>query len=217
MTRTIWNTWTNHTVLSAPFRHIYPNVRQVNSLRMFTPKVGDLVVLWGGGDIPPVYYNEQNHKGNDYLNTPWERDKLEYSVIRQSIQYNIPMVGICRGAQWLCVAAGGRLFQDVRGHMMDHMVMTNTGEEFKVSSMHHQMMRPLNVPHELLAFSENIAKDIKIGENSPPIQPNELDINPEAIFFPHINGLAFQWHPETGQKNDGYVNYTIEQIKERFA
>ena len=43
-----------------------------------------------------------------------ERDQLEIDWIRRALEQEIPLLGICRGAQLINVVLGGSLHQDVR-------------------------------------------------------------------------------------------------------
>lgn len=71
----------------------------------------DGLLLAGGADVDP------NHYGEDPLPrlgriTP-ERDLAELALARGALAAGLPILGICRGLQVLCVAAGGTLLQDI--------------------------------------------------------------------------------------------------------
>ncbi|WP_459939403.1 gamma-glutamyl-gamma-aminobutyrate hydrolase family protein [Desulfonatronum parangueonense] len=50
---------------------------------------------------------------NPGLNT--DRDELEQKLLRQAMDRNLPVLGICRGAQLINVSAGGNLHQHLAG------------------------------------------------------------------------------------------------------
>ena len=41
------------------------------------------------------------------------RDQMELYLVRQSLEKNLPLLGICRGAQMSNLAMGGTIFQDI--------------------------------------------------------------------------------------------------------
>ena len=69
------------------------------------------VVIGGGDDIEPIHYGAELFPNYQY--DP-ERDAFEMAMIEQAIKNNLPILGICRGAQLINVVAGGNLHQDIR-------------------------------------------------------------------------------------------------------
>jgi putative glutamine amidotransferase len=79
----------------------------------------DGLVVGGGEDVNPRLYfakdlqlpNAQGHiEENTYART---RDIVELAYIGEAIRQGKPVLGICRGAQVLAVALGGKLVQDI--------------------------------------------------------------------------------------------------------
>ncbi len=71
----------------------------------------DGVIITGGHDIEPVLYKEAAEVEGRY--DP-ERDAFEARVIDEALRRDLPLLGICRGAQLVNVRLGGSLFQDLR-------------------------------------------------------------------------------------------------------
>ncbi|MAR91389.1 MAG: hypothetical protein CML06_11010 [Pseudomonadales bacterium] len=69
------------------------------------------IVIGGGDDIEPAHYGGETHPRRRY---DIERDRFEIAMISQALKCNLPMIGICRGAQLINVVAGGTLHQDIR-------------------------------------------------------------------------------------------------------
>jgi len=91
------------------------------------PGVPDLVarldglLLSGGPDLAPSAYDERPHA--QLGSTEPRLDAFEYAVVREALQLNLPILGICRGVQALNVARGGTLHQhlpDVVGESIVH-------------------------------------------------------------------------------------------------
>ena len=131
----------------------------------------------------------------------------------------IPMVGICRGMQFLNVMNGGALVQDIDNHTnCSHPITTNTGEVFDVTGDHHQMCLPKGM-YEMLAYSKSISNkyegggsfsipeklvDLSFGANMSVIQ------EPEAIYWPNSNSLGVQYHPEWMEEESRGYDYFHE-------
>jgi len=71
----------------------------------------DAVVLAGGGDIAPDRYGSQGHPAV-YEVDP-ERDAGEITLLHLALEWKLPVLGICRGAQLINVALGGTLHEHV--------------------------------------------------------------------------------------------------------
>lgn len=69
------------------------------------------VILSGGTDLHPDGYAGAPVPGVRYDS---DRDSYEREILEDAIDRNLPVLGICRGAQLLNVALGGSLHQDVR-------------------------------------------------------------------------------------------------------
>ena len=80
----------------------------------------DGLIITGGRDLVPEGYGQQPHPATDEAVTENRlRDNLEYALVNGAIRRDIPLLGICRGAQVINVALGGTLHQhlpDVLGH-----------------------------------------------------------------------------------------------------
>lgn len=70
----------------------------------------DGFVLTGGPDVHPRRFHQAPKRGYVYDDA---REALELGLIRQALAADKPLLGICRGAQLMNVAAGGSLYMDV--------------------------------------------------------------------------------------------------------
>lgn len=171
--------------------------------------VNNMLVLHGGVDIDPSYYGQAPHPKTQ---TPSKtRDKHEWAAIQDAIQKKIPVVGICRGAQFLCIANGGKLFQHVADHGTSHMMETIDGDSIKTTSMHHQVMDCTGTEHNVLAWAPFDTVVFNGDENGDDFI---LKNSPEVVWFPKHKHLAIQGHPEwaAGTKYAEYINSLIEKF-----
>lgn len=159
----------------------------------------------GGQDVSPDVYGEE--KKPFCGETSKMRDELEKKLIESAVKKDIPVLGICRGLQFINAALGGTLWQDletelktqVEHHMSppyDRAVHTvkicNDSplkallgkEELGVNSYHHQAVKTLSPLLKAAAVSKE-------------------DGIIEAAFMPNRRFLlAVQWHPEFSFKTD---------------
>lgn len=173
-------------------------------------KKQDLLVVWGGQDISPTLYGHPVNKRTHAYVELSERDKVEWGLMQEAVRQQIPIIGICRGAQMLCALAGGSLWQHVTGHGGDHVVRTDDGREFVTNSLHHQMMNTDNTLHVVKAWSKHQRSEIYFdGEDGHRIFDYQ---EPEAVLFPTVKGLAVQWHPEMMPYNCPATMYVEELL-----
>lgn len=74
-------------------------------------RILDGLVLTGGGDIDPAHFGQR--RVSLLTRVSKERDGVELAMARAFLEMDKPILGICRGAQVLNVAAGGTLIQDI--------------------------------------------------------------------------------------------------------
>ena len=168
----------------------------------------DFVLFGGGADIDPSLYF---HGTNPRTGTPDQyRESYELAIFETARRLNIPMVGICRGAQFLCIMAGGTLYQDVAGHTITHQAtVLSTGQDMLVSSTHHQMMNPVDTHHEVLMGCGNRSPYYR-EDTDKSVEPPALDY--EVVYFPYIKALASQPHPEYMEESSSYYRYFKDQV-----
>ena len=121
----------------------------------------DGLILSGGHDVYPLNYGEEPHRMLGEV-LP-ERDDFDYELYRLAKAKDMPVLGICRGAQIIATAEGGTLYQDLsqmehplkhfQGHSPDmpsHHINIIAGTRLSnilgpgritVNSFHHQVIR----------------------------------------------------------------------------
>lgn len=176
-------------------------------VEMDKPDPQTLVVFTGGEDVSPELYGEGQHV------TTYSNERRDVSELWDFHCYlRNPKVGICRGGQFLNVASGGAMWQNVDNHALagvHDLVDMESGEIIKVTSTHHQMMRPSEMAI-WLAWAKESTKyegdnEVLMPNNAPDVAENifgedENVWDCEVIFYDHTQSLCFQPHPEYGVK-----------------
>jgi putative glutamine amidotransferase len=169
----------------------------------------DVVVLIGGADINPSWYGQLAHPRTGKPIEAWD-ERTAY-LTQHAFTYQKPLIGICRGAQFINAVVGGSMYQDVNGHSRSHNIKDlRTGDIYEVNSIHHQMMIPAKNIAEVLAvavdtnlterhYMEGTIAVCKHGKNDEP--------EVEAIWYKHVKALCFQAHPEYADPNSGTRRY----------
>ena len=158
----------------------------------------DGFLFTGGHDVSPEVYGETPLEG--LIAACEGRDRMEAIVLRKAIEEDKPLLGICRGIQYVNAALGGTLYQDLD---LQHP-----------SDIEHHQQPPYDVPiHEVTVLKESplyacLQKE-QLGVNSyhhqaiKDLAPDlkEMAVSPdgliEAVYLPGHRFLwAVQWHPE---------------------
>lgn len=147
---------------------VSPDMSREMVERLYEMSAG--VLLIGGADVDPAHYQETPHRETGGFEPA--RDALELELFRRARRDRKPILGICRGAQLIAVAAGGKLLQHVPDHTAEahdrpynglftdakHDVVVEPGtrlhsilksESGLVNSAHHQSVRELPVEYRV--------------------------------------------------------------------
>jgi putative glutamine amidotransferase len=130
----------------------------------------DGVVVSGGPDIDPSLYGEAPHPELGPTDLPL--DRFEIGFVRRALERDLPVLGICRGAEVLNVARGGTLVQHIEGHRQTEAARVATHEvrieegsavsavmggvtHARVNTFHHQAMDALGGGVRAVAWADD--------------------------------------------------------------
>ncbi|MDR2765360.1 MAG: gamma-glutamyl-gamma-aminobutyrate hydrolase family protein [Tannerella sp.] len=160
----------------------------------------DGLILSGGGDVNPPWYDEAPHP---YLGkVDLLRDTYEFRLLKLASDRNLPTLGICRGEQVMNVYFGGTLYQDIPSQRkantgtnhrqslpadkVSHTVSVMPGSQLAaiigegtkaVNSLHHQAVKEVAPGFRVTAYApDSVVEAIEAW----PVRPM----------------LGVQWHPE---------------------
>ena len=151
----------------------------------------DGVCLSGGPDLDPEAYGDRDRHAELGPTEP-SLDAFELALARAALERDMPVLGICRGAQALNVACGGTLHQHLPGHRQyeagcrpTHEVEVLAGTRLAaligagghaVNSFHHQAV-------------DRVGRGLRVCARA-------TDGTVEAIEGPGF-AIGVQWHAET--------------------
>ncbi len=166
----------------------------------------DGFLFTGGHDVSPKMYGEEPLEG--LVDTCEKRDAMEAVVLKTAIDLDKPVLGICRGIQFINAALGGTLYQDLQ-------------TQFPSDITHHQ-----DPPYDVPVHTVAVMKDSPLYQQ---LQVDQLPVNSyhhqavkkpapglvpmatapdgiiEALYKPEHRFLwAVQWHPEFSFRTDDY-------------
>lgn len=165
-------------------------------------EIVDGLLITGGGDIDPALYGDTDIHPTTY-GIHAGRDSLEFGLLREAIDREVPTFCICRGIQVLNVVLGGTLYQDIAdqfspqvqhqqqrdgiakeepGHHVDvtpdsRLASAYGATRLNVNSFHHQGLKQLG--EQLIAVAT---------------APDGIVEGVELPGHPWLLGV--QWHPE---------------------
>lgn len=176
---------------------LYPEKNNINDLAQCQG-----VVLSGGVDIHPEYFNAELN----YANAPdaFEkiRDDFEFSIF-ENAKNTMPVLGICRGLQLVNVAQGGTLIQDLDNLNPYH----RTIDSLKEDKVHEVVVKENSLLHNIVQ-NETRGKVTSAHHQAIDVLGEGLLVNAVSTADNIIEGIEWedkankpfmicvQWHPE---------------------
>ncbi|MGJ0486454.1 MAG: gamma-glutamyl-gamma-aminobutyrate hydrolase family protein [Methylomicrobium sp.] len=167
----------------------------------------DALIIGGGNDISPEHYN-----GDIYAKVKHDldRDLLEIEWIHKALKKQIPLLGICRGAQLINVVLGGSLYQDIR-HLRIHTHnrpgllpskqvrldadsrLTKICEKtnLRVNSLHHQAINKAGGGLRVVGW--DLDQIVQAVESCTDSRILGVQWHPEYLFYLPSQFALFQW------------------------
>lgn len=162
----------------------------------------DGLLLTGGPDVEPKLYGQDPVPETQKPNP--ERDRMELDLLREALDRDLPVLGICRGLQLFNVCHGGTLTQHLPGDphrslpqpkdpskpVHDIQVAPDT----KLAAILGQGQHAVNSRHHQAV--DRAGKDLRISARSTDGVVEGLE-RPDKKF-----AVAVQWHPEDQVRTD---------------
>jgi gamma-glutamyl-gamma-aminobutyrate hydrolase PuuD len=173
------------------------------------------VFFTGGEDVDPSMYGDKSPR--KICDSNIERDKWESLLFLTARNMGIPMIGVCRGIQFLNVMNGGKLIHHLDCHIGGHVTSTIDNKSFHVSSTHHQCAIP-SPDSVLMAWSSPRLSERYFSYNDEPIEHGSELFNSvievEALYWRKTKCFAVQWHPEILSPSSMGSSWFREKVEE---
>jgi putative glutamine amidotransferase len=158
----------------------------------------DGLLFTGGDDLNPVRWGEPWHPGAEPVNEA--REHFEYALLAEAERREIPILGICLGAQVMNVHRGGSLIQYLPEYARDHPLehrrldlpmrrhLVTLGDDSILQRHLGRTELDVNTSHkQAIARPGN---GLKVVARAPDGVIEAVEDSSRALF------LGVQWHPE---------------------
>ncbi|RWZ46395.1 gamma-glutamyl-gamma-aminobutyrate hydrolase family protein [Labedella phragmitis] len=155
----------------------------------------DALVLTGGKDIESARYGQTPHPDSDEPRP--DRDAWEFDLLEGALDRDLPVLGICRGAQVLNVLRGGTLHQHLPDIVGDDRYQRGGGifSQAEVSVQEETALAGIVGPRVAVKLYHHQAVD-RLGDGLVA-SAHTSDGIVEAVELPGASFVvAVQWHPE---------------------
>ncbi len=188
---------------------ILPVTNDKNIIQQYIHNI-DGLLLTGGGDMDPKFWGETPIEGSDL--SPLVRDIYDLELYHTARRHCIPIMGICRGMQLICIAEGGSLHQDIH-QCYDPKALNHSPKIEK-----HLTAHPIKSLHP---FFNNITAANSIHHQSINFLPSIFTLGAvapdgviEAFIAEHYPIFGVQWHPEhLAEENEEHNTLFQELIR----
>lgn len=184
---------------------ILPPTGSTLAMRRLLGRLDGLILSGGNFDIHPSFYGEKPMAKLGAIKA--ERSAFELELTAAALQRDLPLLGICGGAQAINVVLGGSLYQDI-------------GAQVANAQEHQQSHKKINRGHRIAIRAGSLLGKI-LGQSHTEVNTSHhqavkalgrgLTVNASASdgivegieSGTHSFVIGVQWHPERMAPRDG--------------
>lgn len=191
----------------------------------------DAVVLAGGVDIHPRTYQKSIPTNKNMRTFDYRRDIREIKIINTCLERKIPMLGICRGHQLLCInRLKLNIIPDIiaESHIIHNPVRQDPKMEYDIHNTVHtveiavkgdypanDIIHVNSFHHQGIAYNENECLKHELTTiGTAEVNQNTKII--ELIVNKKENWMSCQWHPEWDLAYQSSSHKLLNYFKENF-
>jgi putative glutamine amidotransferase len=191
-----WIKTVNEAIEIRKLSHVLNNLSIADTL--------DGLLLTGGGDIHPQYYEKENQLAK-VKGINERRDEFEFKLIERALDAEIPILGVCRGMQVMNVYLGGSLVMDlVSEGFNDHTSPKDKTAIHRLSVVPHSLLHALigTTESEVNSFHHQSVARLGKGLLTSAVSPDGVVEAGEWALKDNMPFLMLvQWHPERLERN----------------
>ncbi|MBP5611670.1 MAG: membrane dipeptidase [Bacteroidales bacterium] len=179
----------------------------------------DGVLFTGGGDFTPELFGMPQVPTLGTVNTP--RDVFEKAFFKAVMDWQLPVLGICRGMQLMNLCLGGSIYQDLATEYRPD-VLAHSQQEPRSQATHAVCVMPDTLLARLLGSSDAavnsfhhqavhaVADDLQVSAMS---SDGVVEAVESSTGYPM---LGVQWHPEAlvGHADAGTMHRLFEWLRD---
>lgn len=160
----------------------------------------DGILLSGGGDMNPLIIGEEPLPGLHSI-CP-QRDNAELMLIRNAVDRQVPILGICRGIQMLAVALGGSVYQDLDSQYHDAPLIKHSQDLAREYASHTALIQQDSILSQIFqqeSIPVNSFHHQAVRDSGPQLHVTARSVDGviEAVeSSTHKSIMGVQWHPE---------------------
>jgi len=159
----------------------------------------DGLMLTGGGDINPLYGNEEPLPPLGSMDAA--RDQFDFTLVKLAADRQIPIFGICRGHQIINMAFGGSNYQDIY-FQNDRQLLKHNQSISREYGSHTVNLENNTILHAVLgtdslivnSYHHQAIKEVAPGFRVSATSPDGIVEAMEGM--PGQRIFSVQWHPE---------------------
>ncbi len=176
-----------------------PSVCERAQMLEYVERIDGVLLPGSPTDIDPARYGAEPHPrlGRVYA----ERETIDFALLESADRFDLPLMGICFGAQSLNVHRGGSLVQDIPA-LVSNPIEHNDSVRHMVRVAEDSLIRTLAGKGEVEVVSDHHQSIQNVGRNlrSVAVAADGVIEAVEDATGRFVVGV--QWHPERGWRDD---------------
>lgn len=170
-------------------KELFSKDEEVRGIRQFFIRLATIFFF-------PIIYLIRKLFSTSHHGIDKERDDLEFAILKRALNKEIPVLGICRGAQLINIHFGGTLYSDIGTFYTEHPQVRSVWPKKKV------LLAEGSILHHILGYRcvwvnalHNQAVD-DLGDELEIVAMEESGVVQAIEHRSRDLVLGVQWHPE---------------------
>lgn len=179
----------------------------------------DALVIPGGDDIDPRFFNKDLYECERYVPVTRERFEFDRNLVQEVLLRRLPMLAVCYGAQLVNLMLGGDIIQDIpelvpeadrhhsepgpKDHTHELLIEEGSrvhrifkGDKGRINSVHHQAIK-------------SVGEGLKVTARAPDGIIEAIEAQDPKHYL-----LGLQWHPERCSFKEGGDDVFTDLVRE---